>query len=266
MVASSVRGKVARVPPRHLLPHKRVAFLFSGKGVPLKRMARFQTWFISWSAALAISILRWTCRIKLHNDPRERLRREGRSYVYSILHAHQVAATIGAEPGTGAMVSRSADGQIIVPALKVIGCIPVRGSSRSKPGNGSKGGLPALDALIEHVQGGRPAILAVDGPRGPRSHVHKGIALLARESGAVVLNVVTVPTRRWTLQKAWDRMQIPKPFATIHAYFSTPLEPRDGEGLESFRQRIEASLRALEHQHDPAEAGHSRPLAARDAA
>lgn len=209
-------------------------------------------WITSWAAAGAISFLRLTCRIRIHDDPRDSLRKAGRSYVYSILHAHQVASTIGAEPGTGAMVSRSADGEIIVAALRVAKCIPVRGSSRGK-GQGDKGGRQALTALIDHVRSGHPAILAVDGPRGPRNHVHKGIASLSQETGAVVLNVITVPTRRWILSKTWDRLQVPQPFCTINAYFAAPLEPSDGEGLEEYRKRIESSLSSLEAAHDAIE-------------
>lgn len=206
----------------------------------------------SWAAALAISLLRWTCRIRVYNDPRDELRAAGRPYVYSILHAHQVAITIGAEPGTGAMVSRSADGQMIVPALKIRGCVPVRGSGRGK--GADKGGRAALAALIDHVRSGRPAVLAVDGPRGPRNHVHKGIATLSHETGAVVLNVITIPTRRWILRKSWDHLQIPQPLSTIHAYFAPPIEPSPDEGIEAYRKRIEDALNALERQYDPAEA------------
>ncbi|XZE55317.1 lysophospholipid acyltransferase family protein [Planctomycetaceae bacterium SH139] len=209
-------------------------------------------WLASWAAALAISLLRATCRIRTHHDPRPQLREQGRSYVYSILHAHQVAITIGAEPGTGAMVSRSADGQIIVPALKIRGCVPVRGSSNRR--GRSKGGITALAALVQHVLTGRPAVLAVDGPRGPRNHAFKGIASLSRDSQAVVLNVITIPSRRWILSKTWDRLQIPKPFCTINAYFAEPLEMDPNESLESYRQRIEQSLNQLERTYDPAEA------------
>lgn len=209
-------------------------------------------WLSSWAAALVIAFLRATCRIRVHNDPRDRLRAAGRPYVYSILHAHQIAITIGAEPGTGAMVSRSAHGQIIVPALKLRGCVPVRGSSRR--GAKDKGGRAALTALIEHVREGRPAVLAADGPKGPRNELHKGIATLSRETGAVVLNVISIPSRRWILRNTWDRMQIPLPFCTLDAYFADPLEPLPEESVEAFRKRIEASMTELERRYDPAEA------------
>lgn len=197
-------------------------------------------------------MLRLTCRIRLVNDPRPSLREAGRSYVYSILHAHQVAITIGAEPGTGAMVSRSADGEIIARALRIRGCVPVRGSGGGKSKQ-SKGGGTALRQLIRHVRDGRPAVLAVDGPKGPRNHVHGGIVALATEANAVVVNVVVIPSRRWILTKAWDRLQIPKPFSTITAYFADPMTRDEAESDEEFRLRIERTLSDLERSVDEAE-------------
>jgi lysophospholipid acyltransferase (LPLAT)-like uncharacterized protein len=213
---------------------------------------KFSTAALGWLIAIAILILRACCRIRLHNDPRPGLHARSQSYVYSVLHAHQIATVIHGEPGTGAMVSRSADGELLIPSLRVRRIVPIRGSNRRK--NGSKGGLAAIDALVEHIAGGAPGYLAVDGPRGPRNRVHKGIALLSQRTGAAVVNLVAVPTRRWIFTRAWDRFQIPKPFATINGYFGEPLFPREGESVEQYRKRIETALNELEQKHDPSEA------------
>lgn len=148
------------------------------------------------------------------------------------------------------MVSRSDDGQVIVPTLRASGMVPIRGSS----GTGRKGGATALQAMLEHVRGGRPGILTVDGPRGPRGHVQKGIGLLAEKSGAVVLTIMLIPTRRWVISKAWDRLQIPFPFSTIDVYADQPLEIKPAESLDQFVDRIALSLKQLELKYDPAEA------------
>ena len=205
-----------------------------------------------WFIALAVLILRACCRIRLHDDPRPGLRKRSQAYTYSVLHSHQIAAVIDGERGTGAMVSRSADGELLVPSLLICGIVPIRGSNRQK--GGDKGGLAAIEALVEHVEGGLPGYLAVDGPRGPRNRVHKGIAVLSQRTGAAVINLVAVPGRRWIFTHAWDRFQIPKPFTTIHGYFGEPLFYREGEGIEQYRKRIEASLNDLERKHDPIEA------------
>lgn len=192
-----------------------------------------------------------TCRIRVHHDPRQELRANGKRYIFSVLHAHQVSAIVDSERGTGAMVSRSLDGQMIVPALRVRGVIPVRGSGGR--GRGGRGGREALDQLIEHVRSGHPAYLAVDGPRGPRGYVHKGVAVLAQRCDAAVLLMVAVPSQRWILKRSWDRLQIPLPFSRIDGYFADPIIPIEGESAEQLRQRIESALNDLEMKHDPAE-------------
>ena len=211
------------------------------------------TMVFGWTIAIAILILRACCRIRLHNDPRPGLRARSQTYTYSVLHSHQIAAIIHGERGTGAMVSRSADGELLVPCLRIRGIVPIRGSNRRK--SGDKGGLDAIGALVEHVAGGAPGYLAVDGPCGPRNRAHKEIAVLSQLTGAAVINLVAVPSRRWIFTHAWDRFQIPKPFATIHGYFGEPLFPREGESVEQYRKRIETALNELERKYDSIEAG-----------
>ena len=213
--------------------------------------------FVSYLVAAYSLLVRWTCRVRVHNDPRQTMTEQGIPHVFAAFHAHQVAAMVSADPKTGAMVSRSDDGQIIVPALKANGHVPVRGSS----GKADKGGASALKALIEYVGVGTPVILAVDGPRGPRGTVHKGIGVLAKKSGAGVLPVLVVPSRRFILEKTWDRLQIPLPFGTIKAYFAEPIYPQKGERLEAFADRMATELARLEAKYDPDEAGAVEPEA-----
>jgi len=177
--------------------------------------------------------------------------------MFSFLHAHQLGLILGAELGTGAMVSRSKDGELIVAALKWSGCVPVRGSKRTNARE--RGGKEAIHTLTNHVLSGKPVAIAVDGPRGPRGRVHKGVALLSQQTGAPVLNLVAISRRKKVISRAWDRMQLPLPFSTIDGFFAEPLYPIAGEKLEAFRLRIEASLQALEALHDPAEATFNEP-------
>lgn len=199
-------------------------------------------------------LLRATCRVHIVNDPRPALRAAGKSYVYAFLHAHQIATVIVAEAGTGAMVSRSADGELLVPSLRVTGVVPVRGSSR-KSGK-DKGGEAALAALIRHVGPRSPVYFAVDGPRGPRNQVRRGVAQLAVETGAAILTCVGVPQRRVILSKAWDRFQIPYPFTTIDYAFAEPTWASEAADVEGVRALVNQRLDALEAAHDPAEFAH----------
>jgi lysophospholipid acyltransferase (LPLAT)-like uncharacterized protein len=209
---------------------------------------------IGWPIAIAVLAMRWTCRVRLHGvDPRPAMRARGEKYVFSILHAQQIAITAFAERGTAAMVSQSADGELLQPIFQVLGVVPKRGSNR-------RGGADALDAMVDHVASGAgPALIAVDGPRGPRGQVRKGIASLSQRTGATVLNVLAVPRPRLLFRGAWDRFQVPLPFSRIDAYFAEPIRPEPNESVESLRRRIEASLNELERQHDPDEARTSEP-------
>lgn len=212
-------------------------------------------WVLPWVFATGILLLRLTTRVQFHNDPRQQLRRDGRRYVFSLLHAHLISATMGTEKGVGVMVSRSADGEIVIPAITFCGCVPVRGSGRHR--GSDKGGRTALAALVDHVVQGRPALLSVDGPRGPRGKVHKGIAHLGREAQAVVIPVAAIARRRWILHRSWDRIQIPKPFSVIELHMGQPLMSMPGERLEMFRRRIEVAQGEMERRLDPQEAHHS---------
>jgi lysophospholipid acyltransferase (LPLAT)-like uncharacterized protein len=207
--------------------------------------------------ALLMVVLRYTCRVRLHNDPRPALRRAGTPFVYSVLHAQQLAAATCGHRGTAAMVSQSRDGALVALGLRLVGITPIRGSSRRRKKD--NGGLAALNNLIDHVSSGKPAYLAVDGPRGPRNRVNKGVAVLSRRADAAVLNVVVVPSRRWILKRTWDRLQIPVPFCRIDTYFADPIRPQLGETAEQYRRRIELSLNTWEARHDPIEAELASP-------
>ena len=202
-----------------------------------------------WLAGLFVLTLRLTCRFRYNNDPRQLLNRDGVNHLVAGYHAVQIAGVLGAEPGVGTMVSRSKDGELVVPGLKLIGHVPLRGSS----GTSEKGGLAALQTLVEYVRGGKPVMLTVDGPRGPRGKAHKGLGLLARKTKTPIIGVLAVPSRRWILANTWDRLQIPKPFCTIDYYFSELIYPQHDESLSQLTNRIEIALDKMEKEHDPDE-------------
>ena len=221
-------------------------------------MKRLLSQFGCWIIGAVVFALRATCRFHAHNDPRPRIKAAGGTYVYAILHAHQLAAIMAAERGCGAMVSRSADGDMLIPVMKMCGLVPVRGSGGGERRRQGKGGVSALQALIRHVRGGNPATLAVDGPKGPRGHVQRGIAMLSQKTGAPVVTVVLVPKHRWIFSKTWDRTQVPIPFTRVEGYFGPELISGEGESMEDFAKRIEDLLQKLESQFDPQEASAGR--------
>ena len=166
--------------------------------------------------ALAACVLvgwRVTLRIRIEGDPRPALRASGRRYVYAILHAQQLSfILLSDDVPIQAMVSASTDGDWLVPLCRARSIIPIRGSTRRR--GEDKGGRAALAQLAAGVRQGTPALLAVDGPRGPRNCVHRGIVDLARETDACIVVASVFPKARFILERTWDRTQLPRPFST----------------------------------------------------
>lgn len=210
-----------------------------------------------WCIAGVLLLARSTCARHNHGDPRPALRADGRCFVYAILHAHQIGAMYVSDDRIGAMVSASKDGDLLAPSLVARGLVPARGSTgkRKSTGkrDGDKGGGAALGVLLSLLRRGIPALLAVDGPQGPRGVVHQGAAILAHETGSPVIPAVAVPTKRWILSGTWDRFQIPKPFSAVHVFYGEPIEPGADGGQAYTSAAIGRALDALEAEHDPEE-------------
>jgi len=215
-------------------------------------------------AAFLMVCWRATLRFRVEGDPRPSLRAAGRRYIYAVLHAQQLSfILLSDDVPILAMVSGSSDGDWLVSLCRGRRIVPVRGSSRT---NGvDKGGRSALATMATGVMDGLPALLAVDGPRGPRNGVHRGIADLARQTDAciVVAGVFSTSRRRHILQRTWDRTQLPRPFSTLTARFRTPIDPRDFADAASLRERVATDLLALEQAFDPDEARHAGRLSPR---
>jgi lysophospholipid acyltransferase (LPLAT)-like uncharacterized protein len=220
-------------------------------------MQRLLLGLVGVLAACVFVLWRATLRIRLEGDPRPGLRAAGRRYVYAILHAQQLNfMLLSDDVPILAMVSASSDGDWLVPLCRARRIVPVRGSTGS--GGADKGGRTALAALADGVRGGLPALLAVDGPRGPRNGVHRGVIDLARETDAcIVVAGVFLSPGRFILERTWDRTQLPRPFSTLTGRFRPPIDPRDFDDPATLRAHVAAELLALEQAFDPDEARHA---------
>ena len=213
--------------------------------------------------ALVLVGWRLSLRVRIEGDPRPALRAAGRRYVYAILHAQQLSfILLSDDVPILAMVSASRDGDWLVPLCRARRIVPIRGSTRLR--GEDKGGRAALAKLADGVRAGLPAVLAVDGPRGPRSKVHWGVVDLALATDAcIVVAGVFLPGRRFVLERTWDRTQLARPFTTITGRFRPPIDPRNFPDRDSLRERVAAELLALEQAFDPDEARHAGRLSPR---
>jgi hypothetical protein len=115
------------------------------------------------------------------------------------------------------LISPSFDGELIARTLKLLGFLPVRGSS-------SRGGAIGLRNMQLAYADGHCCAITADGPRGPVYVAKPGTALLANSVGAQpsasqpagtwVGCFYALPDRAWQL-RSWDRFLIPKPFSRV---------------------------------------------------
>lgn len=184
----------------------------------LKRFSRaFAVVAVPFLGALLIRFLYFTNKKKFHtNNP---LPEEATIYAcwhgdlmmfaHSYLHYKN-------PPHVKAVISSHFDGSLIAGTLQKFGLEIIAGSSNK---NAARVLIQAIKALKEGYDIG----ITPDGPRGPRHKASDGVISMAHKTGKKVILVEVRPESYWQLN-SWDKFVIPKPFGTIHFYYSDPLE------------------------------------------
>ncbi|MCB9538799.1 MAG: DUF374 domain-containing protein [Myxococcales bacterium] len=134
-----------------------------------------------------------------------------------------------------APISLSRDGRLQARILARLGIADA-------PGSSSRGGTRAARALLRAVRRGAVALMAVDGPRGPRHEVKPGVVFLARLSGAPVWPVGVAVGRGRRLARAWDRYLLPLPFTRAWVVVGEPLRFAADADPEAARAALAAGL------------------------
>jgi lysophospholipid acyltransferase (LPLAT)-like uncharacterized protein len=166
---------------------------------------------------------------------------------YAIATWHQNAIlglTSHRKQGVSVMISPSFDGEIVAHVAKRLGLGAIRGSS-------TRGGRKALHASYQHIRDGGRVAITVDGPLGPRHEVKAGIIALASKTKAPILPMNAIADRYWVLDKTWDKLRIPKPFAKIKVYYGEPITVSDCDDLEAFeaaKRLVSKSLHDIERE------------------
>ena len=169
------------------------------------------------------------------------LQEEHRNFAAALWHDELFPmAYIYRGKGMVAVVSQSADGELIARLLAYFGFALARGSS-------SRGGVRALLSVIRQVDRAKAdAVVVVDGPRGPRHVVKPGIIYLAAK-----LNMPIIPVRvhmhpRKVFHKAWDRFQLPMPFARVQIVIGEPMSVPERLSPSEIEQHIEILQQKLQ--------------------
>ncbi|MFO7598733.1 MAG: lysophospholipid acyltransferase family protein [Candidatus Desulfacyla sp.] len=136
------------------------------------------------------------------------------------------------------LVSQSRDGERMARATQALGYRVTRGSS-------TRGAVGGLIALIRAVREGRPVVLAVDGPQGPRGVCKPGIIRVVQKTGAPLFPVGVAVSHRFVFRKTWNQVYLPIPFSRQVVFVDRPIffpgsdGPRD---MERHCRQVEAAL------------------------
>lgn len=129
---------------------------------------------------------------------------------------------------------------------RYLGDFATRIGYRLLPGSSTRGGTRALRGAVRALHELVPVAFTPDGPRGPRRDVKPGIVRAAQRVGAQILPLHAEIGSAWRL-RSWDRMAVPKPFATIDVGYGEPFGVGPGpEGLAAGIAHCASAMGALE--------------------
>jgi lysophospholipid acyltransferase (LPLAT)-like uncharacterized protein len=146
-----------------------------------------------------------------------------------------------------ALISRHSDGRIAARIMKFFGLDSVAGSS-------SRGAVEASRKLIEVLKSGADIALTPDGPRGPNQKSKEGVIRIAQLCGATIYPMSGSSSAHWRF-KSWDKMMLPKFFATVHGIRGPGLTvPRrlTAEEVQIYTQKLDDLLNQATKKVDDA--------------
>ncbi len=200
--------------------------------------------FVGW---LLISL--WSRSVRttfVNRDIPERLRSEGKNFIYAFWHGRQFLLFHNhRDLDIVIPASESRDGEIQAGIIRRFGYAVVRGSSKRK-------GVKALLGLVDGLRQGLHPALAVDGPRGPIYEVKEGITYLAGKLDKVIIPVSTSAKRSWVLEKIWDKYLLPVPFTKGVVVYGQPIRVQgtSEQELEAKRRELQEALNRVMAEAD----------------
>ena len=174
-------------------------------------------------------------------------------FIITIWHRSLLLApkTLLKSKSYASLSSNHADGKIGVIYAKLTGVTSIRGSgtgSASKRPVKDKKGAAALGTILRYLENNKSVWLTADIPPGPIFECGRGIIAMARLSQKPILATAIRTKNEIIIEKAWDKLIIPKPFGKMVIAYGEPLwVPRDADKatLEACRLQLEKNLNEL---------------------
>ena len=168
--------------------------------------------------------------------------------ILACYHGHQLGIYAYLQAGNklNVMVSKSKDGDIIAAGCEAVGLRTIRGSQ-------SRGGAGATLKSLDKLKAGESVAITVDGPRGPKGVVKKGVIEIAKLSG------VPIVPFSWhseslgfvRFKKSWDNLAYPINGIPTLGLYGDPIyvpEDADDNTVELYRQKLELELKIQEEK------------------
>ncbi len=179
---------------------------------------------------------------------------EKRPVIYAMWHGYQWG--LGLFPlkdreRLNILISLSNDGEMIARVCHLMGFSLVRGSHQRE-------GEKALRDIIEETKQGNNIAFMVDGPKGPKQKVKKGIIRIAKMAHVPIIPIVPYTDTKFSFN-SWDNYQVPNNFfSRVSMIFGEPIEvpanikeEQEKEyisKLENYMFELEKDI-IIEHKH-----------------
>ena len=164
-------------------------------------------------------------------------RRTGKRYLYAFYHEVMLfPAYYWAWPEMQILISDHRDGEMITQVVRRLGFGVVRGST-------TRGGARALREMSHRVDRGHLCVTP-DGPKGPRRHVHQGLAYLASRTGLPIVGAGMAFSNPWRAN-SWDQFAVPRPFGKAACVVPEPVviaPDADRDAIEAGRAEVESRM------------------------
>ena len=130
-----------------------------------------------------------------------------RPAIYAVWHGYQWGIGLfdpADRKNINVLVSLSNDGEIIARICHLLGFSLVRGSHKRK-------GEQATREMLSELERGQSIAFTVDGPRGPKQKVKKGIIRIAKMAQVPIIPIVPYMKDKKCFD-SWDNYQVPWTF------------------------------------------------------
>ncbi len=115
-----------------------------------------------------------------------------------------------------ALASPHTDGKLITDVIKKMKFGVIEGSTNRNP-------TGALKEIINKINSGNNIVITPDGPRGPVYKINSSITKVAKKFDKPLIPLSCNANKYYEL-KSWDKMIIPKFFATVTVNFGAPIQ------------------------------------------